>query len=115
MYTGKDVIQDDAFLYSMWNGRLVVYKGTVVGSFQNGQARFLSFKRAHQCSLNEGEMFNAVVWFKERDDEKAKKLLIHYEITMIVNAEMKIFRHKGTIQMIETMPVMEFGKGEITK
>lgn len=108
MYTGQDVIQEGAYLYSMWNGRLVVYQGKVVGSFKNGQARFHSFKKAHQCSLHEAELFNAVVWFKERNDQKAKDILIDYEQRMIRNAELKIFRHRGTIQMIETMDVIKF-------
>jgi len=108
MYTGQDLIQDNAYLYSMWSGRPVVYQGRVVGSFKNGQARFSSFKKAHQCSLHEGELFNTVVWFKERNDQKAKELLILYEERMIRNAEMKIFKHRGTIQMIETMEVIMF-------
>lgn len=108
MYTGQDVIQEVAYLYSMWNGRLVVYQGKVLGSFLNGQGRFRSSKKAHQCSLYEGELFNSVVWFKEREDQKAKEVLISYEKRMIRNAEIKIIRHQETIKILETTAIIVY-------
>lgn len=108
MYTGKEIIREDAYLYSTWNGLIVIYRGQVVGDPCNGRARFIGYKRLHQCSSYEGEVFNGFVWLTDRDDQKARKFLISSRELAIKFAELKISLDKEKIKMIESADIIMY-------
>ena len=76
------IIAENAFIYSVYGGSFRCYKGFIIAteSFFTGKskkhARFRNTKTGLWCSEKAGEIFNGVVWFPEKDDEKAKELLI---------------------------------------
>lgn len=96
------VIQEHAYIYSMWSGILRVYEGSVrslptrtvfVGNKPGG-------KDLH-CSDTFGEVYNAVVWFPFRDDDLAKNTLIRYELDAIAKLKEKIDAHINKISLIK--------------
>lgn len=103
----SDNKQESAFLYSMWNGCLIVYKGKVIPSMKKGWSLFIHAKKHNQCSAEEGVIYNAVVWLYERDDNEAREILIDYEFCQIRNQEIKILGHKQKIEMLKTSPIID--------
>jgi hypothetical protein len=94
------------FLYSKWQGRFEVQEGYVMASnYSHWLGRFV-IKQGHkeknlQCALESGEVYNAVVWLPERDDEKARQLFIEREASIIEDLKRKIKRHEQAIQTLK--------------
>lgn len=102
-----NIIQDPAYIYSMWSGKLRVYKG-VIRSLPT-RTVFIGKpggKDLH-CSETFGEVYNAVVWFPFRDDNLAKKTLILYELDAITKLKEKIDAHFNKISLIEQFNTAE--------
>lgn len=97
------------FVYSLWTGKLTVMEGTFRPQRGNGfgpwrRTCYFESNAEHkilECSSTPGEVYNAMVWFKERNDEKAKRVLIDYQIKQIVKLEEKIAKHKQKIKLIQ--------------
>lgn len=103
-FTNKFVREEinTGYVYSMWSGRLVMYRGTAYTSIHEGLANFIteSGKRL-QCSVEPNVVYNAIVWLVERDDEFAKRILIDYEEKQISKLQEKIDNHRHKIRLIE--------------
>ena len=81
------------FMYSLWSGQLLVYEGEVVKtvSMDDDLGRFDGKTKSFMCSIRPGVVCNSVVWLDERDDEKAKIILINYEEFQISILREKLF------------------------
>jgi len=96
------LITDCGVLYSLWSGELKSYTGKIEqvgkrptdGLFTNKIKRF-------GCSINPGEVSNAVVWLPIKDDEKAKNILIEYENNQILKLNEKIENHRHKIRLLQ--------------
>ncbi len=94
------------YLYSKWQGRFEVQEGYVMASnYSHWIGRFV-IKQGHkeknlQCPLEPGEVYNAVLWLSERDDEKARQLFIEREESIIADLKRKIERHERSIQILK--------------
>lgn len=105
------------FVYSIWSGELRVYEGDMhlirpswrsqmlgenleprVGIFKNAVKRF-------ECSTNPGVVHNKIVWLPERDDDKARQILIAYEETQIAKLQEKIQNHQAKINTLKEGPI----------
>ena len=74
------IIQEHAFIYSLWNGKLNAYEGTIYGGYALGYGSFQSREKSFAVTaLRPGEVYNALVWFEEKDDKAAKKIFIKHE------------------------------------
>lgn len=98
------------YLYSLWNGRFMCYEGEIFITkhplpLPNGRADTAAFasatKQYHQISTKPGIVHNATVWFPEKNDESAKKLLIEYEEKSIALLQEKIDNHRHKINILK--------------
>lgn len=109
------------YLYSLWSGQLRIYEGSVIPGrgrrSDYGRAEFILERRflddgtfivyqnkvekTMSCSINPGEVMNAVVWLTERDDKRACDILIEYEKACIATLQEKIDGHKNKIRILE--------------
>lgn len=109
------------YLYSLWSGQLRVYEGSVHPGrgrrSDYGRATFILEQRflddgtsivydgrvdkTMMCSINPGEVVNAVVWLIERDDTRARDILIEYEKSCIITLQEKIDAHRNKIRILE--------------
>lgn len=108
-FTNKFVREEinTGYVYSMWSGRLIAYKGTAYTSIHEGMANFYTESdKKIQCSTEPGTIYNAVIWLTERDDELAKKLLIDYEEKQISKLQEKIDNHRHKIKTIKEGAVL---------
>lgn len=116
------VIVEKAYLYSLWkDDKLHVYEGIVrKTSYSYNFARepecrihyrFILDKKqivssrqriAYDCSGEEGEIFNKVVWFTEPDEQRAKDIFIRYERFQIEELQEKIDKHQKLIELLES-------------
>lgn len=115
-----EVIAENAYLYSTWkDGKLNCYSGYVKEykcfDDYNGDIlrptywrfivdeKFISERQrtSYNCDREEGVIFNKVVWFRERDDEKAKTIFIEYERHQIEQLRAKIEQHERIIELLE--------------
>lgn len=103
------------YLYSVWNGKLKEYKGTITyfaelreniyiqperTFFEIFDARGIIVKK-YQCASKEGEIHNKVVWLYESNRRKAAEILIEYEKQQIAKLQMQIENHKELIELLK--------------
>ena len=95
-------IKENCYLYSLWSGRLVVHPGHVHKGYLNDDVgRFQSKNKSFGCSIHPGVMYNSVVWLEERNDDRAKDILIEYEETQITALQEKIDNHLHKIKILK--------------
>lgn len=113
----KSQINENGYLYSMWNDRFTVYEGRIEGTIViavdplteeerviRDYARFRSTDpraKSYQCSVYEGVVFNKTVWLSERNDQKAKEIFLQYEESKIKELEDLIESHKKFIEVLK--------------
>jgi hypothetical protein len=78
MSKSPKTIHDKAYLYSLWSGKLKVYEGPIYGTEYSDTGTFKTKEKRFKCSNQEGVVANSVVWLSEKDDKRAKKILIEY-------------------------------------
>ncbi len=93
----------EGFLYSVWSGELRVREGKVViGNPFRETYTFISKDAVSvTCSNHPGEVYNAMVWLEERDDQKAKELLIDYYQNKIDDLKEVIQGHQNKINLLK--------------
>lgn len=96
------------YLYSMWNGVFTVYKGTLHQSLPKKYHHFIceNIMKHFTCSSCEGEIYNAMLWFSERKDDKAKEKLLKYEETIINELQQRIENHQRKMILLSE-PLVE--------
>ncbi|MBR5862180.1 MAG: hypothetical protein IKZ08_02520 [Bacteroidales bacterium] len=102
-------VEFHGFLYSRWGGVYEVLEGTIRrnaysrdhGTFTTGRPKY----KRRQCSVEPGVVFNASVWLPERDDDKARKLLMEYEWQCILRLQKKIEQHTRNMACLEGDPL----------
>lgn len=112
----------DGYLYKIADGTLVEYPGEVIvherrnkmmSSSRRGRALFCvsnevrsSYKNLTVC-INEGEVYNGMVWLKESNmGLGASKLFIH-NVFEIEELERKITRHQKNIDILREVQTDE--------
>jgi len=104
------LISDTAYLYSVWGGLFKVHYGKLVKVDSRGNTinfRDLDTGKRYLCANSEGEVFNRVVWFKERNDNEAKKALSAYFL-LIMNRQLDSMKKlKRTIDFLKGDPDVE--------
>ena len=104
----------NGYLYNLWNGKLKEYYGEIVhrdgyvdhGLIYHEITRFVILNeqgkqvKILQCSCNEGEIQNKMVWFYDRNKSGAAKILIEYEENEIAKLEFRIRNHKEIIESL---------------
>lgn len=95
-----------AYLYSIHRGKLECLKGVIsLDKEKTLGARFRaepSVKiNSYQVDEREGILWNRLVWFYEKSDEKARALFIAYEQLCIQALEDKIKSHEDLIKALE--------------
>lgn len=100
----NDIISDHVFLYSTWSGELKVEEGKIlkITGFEN-YGTFYSEKTEKMitCHLEPEKIYNAMVWFSKRDDEKAIDLLVKYHEKEIEKLKAKIEGHLNKMILIK--------------
>ena len=91
----------NGFLYSIWNGSVKVYKGEAI-VIDEKRGIFKSKSKRFTCHAEPGEIYNAVVWLEERNDEIAIQLLIDYNYQQLDSAYEKVDNYKDKIQMLRS-------------
>lgn len=89
-----------AYLYTFRNGELKVQKGKFL-KYTSYQGRFyVDDRRFYQCSPEEGYLVGCKVWFRERDDDRAKDIFVRYMNKKIEKAHRDIERCDNNIHVI---------------
>ena len=91
----------NGFLYCIWNGSVRVYEGEVI-VIDEERGIFKSKIKRFTCHAEPEKIYNAVVWLKEQDDERAVQLLIDYNYTQLYLACEKVANYENKIQMLRT-------------
>ncbi len=92
--------KEGVYLYSLWNGRLMVYEGDIYEDVRGG-GTFVSKTKRFGCSLDREVVYNAIVWLEEHDEQLAKHILIEYEINQIARLQEKIDNHLHKIRILK--------------
>ena len=93
---------ENGFLYSLWNGRFMVYEGCVTPSvFDDNLGNFKTRTKTINCNIKPKVVYNAVVWLSTRNDELAKQILIEYEEVQIIKLQFKIDNHLTKIKVLK--------------
>ena len=96
-----------AFLYAMLDGMLIVYTGYLFYTPRKGWAQFINKAKSQQCSAEAGTICNSVVWFYERNDDKARQMLIDHEDSEIQKYKLKILSHEKKLELLKISPLVE--------
>lgn len=99
----KNIIEK-VFLYSTWSGKLRVMDGIIISTkIKSTLVTFIdnSTKKVINCYAEPEEVYNAMVWLPERNDKKAKEILIKYHETEINELKEKIEGHLTKINIIK--------------
>ena len=107
------------YLYSPWNGTLREFAGEVRHreEYRSAYGRLIEPGHTHfiakddhgrnikkfDCSINEGELHNKVVWLRESDKRKAADILIEYEETRIAKLKLQIENHESNIANLKAV------------
>ena len=89
----------NGFLYSIWNGTVKAYEGEIK-VIDEERGIFKSTTKRFTCHAEPEKIYNAVVWLKEQDDERAVQLLIDYNYTQLDLVYEKVDNYKNKIQML---------------
>lgn len=104
LWEKEELITDCAYLYSVWSGTLKCHKGIIKdinSSRHKDTGRFASKDgTVVWCSKNPGEVYNAIIWLPEKDDKKAKRLLVEYYDSRIMEEEAKIAELQKKIDIL---------------
>lgn len=96
------------WLYELWNGQFKVRKG-VVRKTQWCSKREAIFRYGYpdddwvRCSAEPGKMMQAKLWLPERDDIKARNLLIEYYEGNIEKLERQIEGYRHNIRILRAV------------
>jgi len=93
------LLQEHVYLYSLLNGRFTVHEGRVYEYHKRGS--FKSKTKSLGCAAEEGIVYNSMVWLKERDDARAKEILIAYAESAIVLLQERINNHLSKIELLK--------------
>lgn len=106
-YKNPDRFEErSAYLYSIHRGKLECIKG-VISLDKEKQLGAVFYTEdpikigSYQVDEQEGILWNRLVWFYEKSDEKARELFIAYERFCIQALEDKIKVHENLIQVLE--------------
>ena len=93
------------FLYSTWSGLFRVYEGRVVMSAYNKNNILFEqeapARNVIQCAKDPEVVYNKILWLPERDDDKARQILIEYEEFQICKLQDKIQNHQAKINILK--------------
>ena len=117
MINNDYIFVSTGYLYSPWNGKLREYRGEVYhrDEIRNGPGGYIIPERtiflvkdsygrvlkSYDCSPNEGELYNKVVWLRDLDTRKAAAILIEYEEAQIAKFKLKIENHECMIDSLK--------------
>lgn len=88
-------------LYSIWNGTVKAYDGEIK-IIDEKRGIFKAKTKIFTCHAEPEKIYNAVVWLKEKDDEKAIQLLIDHNYAQLDLAYEKVENYERKIQMLLT-------------
>ena len=86
-------------LYSIWNGTVKAYEGEIK-VIDEERGIFKSTTQRFTCHAEPEKIYNAVVWLKEKDDNKAVQLLIDYNYNQLYLAYEKVDNYENKIKML---------------
>jgi hypothetical protein len=100
------IICEHCFIYSPWRDRVAMYEGFVrsIGR-RDDSAYFVNRTKRLSCARAAGEVYNSMVWLTERDDDRARKLLITHEEVQIGLIQKRIDNHRAKINTLKEGPI----------
>lgn len=90
------------YFYKFTNGKLKVKEGHISRCSLHA-CKFQYGKKYHEwnrCHPESGEIMNGGLWLPERDDEKARDILIEYYESCIKDLEDRISSHREKIDIL---------------
>ena len=124
MNVKKTVIKEKAYLYSLWKSeKLMRFEGKIEEcindkgySYRLGRNEYSNpyglFKekekpvrsRSHnsyECSLEEGVVWNNMLWLSQRDDKKAAEIFIKYQQELLEELMKRVKAYQRKIDMLK--------------
>lgn len=118
------LIKEKAYLYSLWKReKLLCFEGKIEecidnkgysyrlgrNEYSNPYGRFTANKKpvrsrshnSYECSLEEGRIWNNLLWLSERDDKQAAMIFIEYQEELIEELMRRVKSYKKTIDMLK--------------
>ena len=118
------LIKEKAYLYSLWKReKLLCFEGKIeeckndkgysyrLGhhEYSDPYGRFTANKKpvrsrshnSYECSLEEGRVWNNMLWLSERDDKRAAMIFIEYQEELIKDLMRRVESYKKTIDMLK--------------
>lgn len=106
---GFEILKEEAkkeketgYIWSLWSGKLRVYKGFIHRHPMHGWTRFISETKSWQCASEPGVVYGATVWFRELDIKKAKDALREYHIREMKKLNEKVENHFNKVKIIDS-------------
>ena len=95
-----------AFHYKLFNGRLSMKEGRIARdrSCHWREVKFIygdGWCEWYKCNDEAGKMLNGGLWLPERDDEKARKLLLEYYEKTLADLQKKIASNEEKIRILK--------------
>lgn len=90
------------YLYGVYRGRFIILEGKIKPTRYAEHCWFIPDlnNATIYCSTNPELVYNGCLLFDERDDEKAKKILIAHEESIILKIQKEIEFHQSTINIL---------------
>lgn len=108
------LIKNGAYIYSLTLEKgLSLLKGDLYCVHERSRYVFVYKEARYSCSAIEGQIYNGLVWFLERDDKRAVDSFINFELQKVEELQNKINRHMHKINIFKQ--IKEDLEGEITK
>ena len=95
-----------AYLYSLWSGQFIVKEITITTHEIHNTGMYRGFSKTksgkvNQVAPSEGELYNSMVWFKERNDAAASALLLEHAEENIYKLQETIEKYKYKMALIK--------------
>ena len=90
------------YYYRFTNGQLKIKEGHISGYCITG-AKFQYGKKYHEwnrCHPEAGEIMNGGLWLPERDDKKARDILIEHYESCVKSLEERIANYRTNIKIL---------------
>lgn len=124
MNVKKTVIKEKAYLYSLWKSeKLMCFEGKIEecindkgysyrlgrNEYSNPYGLFTANKKpvrsrshnSYECSLEEGLIWNNMLWLSQRDDKKAAGIFIEYQEEMLEELMKRVKAYQAKIDMLK--------------
>ena len=124
MNVKKTLIKGTAYLYSLWKSeKLMCFEGKIEecvndkgysyrlgrNEYSNPYGLFTANEKpvrsrshnSYECSLEEGVVWNNMLWLSQRDDKKAAEIFIKYQEELLEESMKRVKAYQRKIDMLK--------------